>query len=230
MNGNFYVLYVRQMCDDGKTKAPLPEFPMVGAWIKHILTEETAEGNSLWPRIQDGVRPAWAPDLLRNGYALVFKVEALPKMALQLGIKSNEQAAKERTFGNRRVLTFDDVWTLPIDPRWPPFYNPCMQLTDEDWWLSTQDSAPALASYIAPGGGVVMDAPKRLVDVVRALMSTPQGYPRPIPGLQADEDDYSAILNPLVPRLPVVPVTEYSPSHVDTTGRQGYAGMKLFRF
>ena len=228
--GNFYVLYVRQVCDDGKTKAPMPEFPLVGNTICHHLTEEDAKTNTLWSRIQDGARPTWAPDILRMGYALVFRGESLPKMALKLDIKSEEQLQKNKSTFGKKILTFDDVWVLALTPRYPPFYNPPSSLTDENWWLSTQESAPCIASFLAPGGGVVLTPPQRLVDVVRAQLGTTHGYPRPIPGLQDAEDDYSAILNPLVPRLPIVPVTEYQPSQVDTTGRQGYAGMKLFRY
>lgn len=235
-DSSWYVLYVRPLTKDGKPKKLA--FPLVGKHIVHFLgqlgdDEKLAEDkkNPLWDKIQDDNRPAWAPDLLRMGYAVVFKREGLPKLAIQLGITSPEKLKKEgQQTGNSkaRVLSFDDVWVVGVVPYNMPFVMPKTSLTPAEWWSLTREGAPVAAPYIAPGGGDIVVGAQRLSDVVRSMLSSPQGYPRPIPGLEDHErDSLAQLVNPMLPRLPVV---RNEPDQPGYGGQLDYfAGLELFR-
>lgn len=148
--------------------------------------------NPLWDKIQDDARPAWAPDFLRMGYAIMWKRDSLVDLLIKLGIRNPEIAKEERgglqrMKGNSRVLYFDDVWVVAIQPRFRPFYAPSMKLAPREWWMEAQTrTPPKIASYIAPGESEVMNGSQRLADVVASILKTPNGYPRTLPGVDMD--------------------------------------------
>lgn len=234
-DASWYVLYVRPLTKEGKPKKMA--FPLVGRKLVHFLGKspdnlETDKKSPLWDKIQDDNRPAWAPDLLRMGYAVVFKRESLPKLAVQLRVtdpKKIQQRGPETGRSGARVLTFDDVWIVGVIPYNMPFVMPNTSLEPAEWWSLTRDSAPPASPYLAPGGGDIVVGAQRLSDVVRGILSTPEGYPRPIPGLEdADRDSLAQLVNPMLPRLPVVR------NEPDQPGYGGqldyYAGLELFRY
>ena len=235
-NSSWYVLYVRPLTKDGQPRKLA--FPLMGKKLVHFLGRgqddeqlQRDKKNPLWPKIQDDSRPAWAPDLLRLGYAIAFKREGLPALALRLGIQDPEKL-KTQGFqvGNskKRVLTFDDVWVVAINPSFTPFVMPDTSLDTREWWSQTRENAPKDAPYVVPGGGQIVVGAQRLSDVIRAMLSTPEGLPRPIPGLEdQDRDSLAVLVNPMLPRLPVVR------NEPDQPGYGGqldyYAGLELFR-
>lgn len=234
-DASWYVLYVRPLTKDGKPKKLA--FPLVGRKIVHFLGRDQDKldqdkKSPLWDKIQDENRPSWAPDLLRMGYAVVFKREGLPKLAIQLNItdpKKLQRNGLETGRSKQRVLTFDDVWVVGVVPYNMPFVMPKTSLTPAEWWSSTKEAAAVDSPFIAPGGGDIVVGAQRLSDVVRSIFSTPNGYPRPIPGLEDEEQDSLAqLVNPMLPRLPVVR------NEPDQPGYGGqldyYAGVELFRY
>lgn len=234
-DASWYVLYVRPLTKDGKPKKMA--FPLVGRKLVHFLGKdpedlEKDKSNALWDKIQDENRPSWAPDLLRMGYAIAFKRDGLPKLAVRLGItdpKKVQQRGPETGKFNQRVLTFDDVWLVGIQPYNTPFVMPNTSLRPQEWWSQTREGAPSAAPFIVPGGGDIVVGAQRLSDVVRAILATPEGYRRPIPGLEDVElDSLAQLVNPMLPRLPVVR------NEPDQPGYGGqldyYAGLEIFRY
>lgn len=200
MTASWYLLFVRA---EGQER--LPKTPMVGERVRHFLgksedsEKQTKDSeNPLWPKIQDGVRPAWSPDILRLGYTVMWKREGLPKLAVRLGIK-NPKKLKEAKGGlptksgnGKRVLTFDDAFVVGVQPEKSPFYMPPLSLNDEDWWLESRAMPKVTSPYIAPGGATVVTGMQRLADVVAAMLSTPSGYPRSEPPSVNDPADMSS--------------------------------------
>ncbi len=243
MQTGWVVLFIRSVDKEGKPQA-LPKFPLVGEKVVHFLgksddgeKQKKDKENPLWDKVQDGVRPAWAPDILRMGYCVVFKREDLPRLALKLGIKNPEKLKKEnggkpKATGGARVLTFDDVWAVAVEPERRPMLMPILTLNDEEWWLATGDAPKAGSAFMAPGGAVVRDGAHRMADIVSVMLSTPHGRPRPLP-TETDPDDYSEFNNPLVPVDKEVTVQD----HPDTPAGHGqsgpsdqYATTPLFRY
>jgi hypothetical protein len=227
---SWYVVYVRGVYKDGKTPGPTPSFPLVGEHICHKLTEADAETNSFWDKIQDGSRPAWAPDLLRMGYCLVFKRDSMPRMVLSLDIKSPEEAAKQR--GRKRALSYDDVWVVGVEPKYQPFYNPPAELPAEDWWLETPNPGSTLSSYVAPGGATVVEPAQRMVDLMLKMFNTPNGYPRPVPNTQ-EAAEWESRYAPLVDHLMTTNVPRIGPPMSDRNVSMSvpqYQGMQIFRW
>lgn len=222
----------------------LLRIPQVGTTICHFVGSEDGfkskdTENVLWEKIQDGARPAWAPDLLRLGYAVVFKREGLPKMAARLGIKNPVNVPLEKRRGKRRVLTFDDVMVMGVVPHMRPFYFPDKDLSPEDWWLSTREPHSLTSPYLAPKGCTIATGAKRMADVVIEMLRQPGSFPRSDPTRDGDED-YSEFLNPLTPLLPrspaeVGPYPRYSGyggrdgNYYGETG-YGFAGIELYRY
>jgi len=243
MNANWFILFVRALDKDGKPLA-LPSFPQVGHKVQHFLgkSEEDEQQkkdkeNVLWTRIQDDVRPAWSPDILRMGFAVLFKREGLPKLAVKMGLRNPEKMKKEKggvshTAPNgNRVLTFDDVWVVAAEPVHRPFFMPSYKLTDEQWWLEAAQLGQLTDPYIAPGGADVMVGAQRMADVVSQMLATPEGYPRNVPS-EMEPDDYSEFVNPLIP---VNLRVRQDVTNIDDTGggsgRSDYfAGLELFRY
>jgi hypothetical protein len=243
MQANWYILYVRKVDANGKPM-PLPAFPLVGDKVVHTLgksddgeQQKADKNNPLWTKIQDGVRPAWAPDILRMGYAVVFSREGFPKMAIKLGLRNPAKLKQEKggishvTPDGKRILNFDDVWVVGAEPERRPFPMPPLHLTDEEWWLSTSEKPDLTSAFMAPGGVKVMLGAQRLADVVAEMLRTPHGRPRPLP-YEDDPDDYSEFVNPLEPVFPWSPdVDERTVDTVDRGDGQGrYAGLELFRY
>lgn len=236
-NSSWYVLYIRPITKDGKPKKMA--FPLMGRQLVHVLgnTDDDEKlqrdrKNPMWPIIQDENRPAWAPDLLRLGYAVVFRRDGLPKLAVRLGIQDPEKIKKQgRGIGqsNQRVLTFDDVWVVAVNPNFTPFPMPKTSLSPAVWWSQTRESATLADPFIAPGGGQIVVGAQRLSDVVRSMLSSPEGYPRPIPGLEpSEQDSLREIVNPMLPRLPVV---RNEPDQPGYSGQlDHFAGLELFRY
>ena len=238
MTSNWYVLYIRPVDREGK---PLPlAFPLVGRRIVHYLGRSDDQEqldrdrkNPMWNRIQDGVRPAWAPDLLRLGYAVVFKRDGLPKLAVKLGIKNPDKlrAAGGGSSGGKRVLTFDDVWVVGVEPQFSPIGMPTTDQSPEDWWLAVPQVRGDASPYAAPGGGEVMTGAQRLSDVVSAYLKTPNGLPRVVPTVQQveDENPWQEFQNPLVPALPRVS-DELSYARNQAGSQSYYTSLRLFRY
>lgn len=217
--------------------------PQVGTPILHFApvdedrgAKEKQQENVLWEMIQDDNRPAWAPDLLRLGYAVVFKREGLPKLAVKLGIRNPAKVTvEERRRSRDRILTFNDVWVMGVVPHRMPFYFPDKDLEPEEWWLATREANSSWAPYLAPQGATVATGAQRLSDVVIQMLRTPQGFPRKVPG--QEDDDFGEFINPLVPLLPKSPAetsrpprsTNYGNSYGPETG-YGFAGLELFRY
>lgn len=219
----WYLLYVKPADQD-----KLPDFPLPGTQVVHKLNEEDHKDNSLWSRIQDGVRPAWAPDLLRLGYAIVFKRGSLVPIFIALDVQSPDKAKKK--FGRKRTLTFEDVWVIQVNPQRRPFVCPPSCLTDEEWWLSTKNRANTLSAWVCPGGVVTMEGAKRLADLIREQMATPEGYPRHIPGLD-NNVDYYEVLNPLIPKMPTTIGQGITQTTTESGTRgYGYDSFRLFRW
>jgi hypothetical protein len=231
------------------------KIPLVGTTVKHMLgleayDEEQLERdkkNPLWDKIQDEARPAWAPDFLRLGYAVVFKREGLPKLAAKLGIKNPLTMDKdERQSSQGRVLTFDDVLVIGVVPHMSPMYMPDVKLSPEEWWLASKDSRRTTAPYISPGGVTVATGAQRMADVVVQLLRSPEGYPRIVhESVDGDDvDDFSEFMNPLVPLLPKGPSEDKQGDAPDSTrygenpavpktgygNEYGWAGIELFRY
>lgn len=235
-DSSWYVLYVRPLTKEGKPVKM--SFPLVGKRVIHFLgrSEDDAQlqedkKSPLWDKIQDDNRPSWAPDLLRLGYAIVFKREGLPKLALRLGITDPKKLKTEGPQNGRRghrVLTFDDVWVVGVSPYNQPFVMPNTNAQPGEWWSRTRDKGSVDAPWIAPGGGQIVVGAQRLSDVVRSIFSTPEGYPRAMPGLEDEESQALVqLVNPMLPRLPVVRVEPVRP----TSGPlEYYSGIELFRF
>ncbi len=236
-DSSWYVLYVRPLTKEGKPKKIA--FPMVGRRLVHFLGRtdnderlQEDKKNPMWDKIQDDNRPSWAPDLLRLGYAVAFKRDSLPKVALRLGITDPEKLKTEGFQVGRsrqRVLTFDDVWVVGINPVYTPFVMPNTSLKPHEWWSQTKEGAPLGSPFIVPGGGDIVVGAQRLSDVVKSMLSTPEGMPRPIPGLlEEDNDSLRTLVNPMLPKLPVVR------NEPDQPGYGGqldyYAGLELFRY
>jgi hypothetical protein len=234
-NASWYVLYVRPTTKDGKPKKMA--FPLVGKKLVHKLGSATDDEklnrdkkSPLWDKIQDGDRPAWAPDILRLGYAIVFRRDGLPKLAVKLGI---QDPAKMKTqgkgTGKQRALSFDDVWVVGLNPSYTPFVMPSTNMKAEEWWSKTKDTAPLASPYVAPGGGEIVVGAQRLSDVVRSMLSTPSGYPRPVPGLEQSElDSLAQLVNPTLPRLPTIRDEPDQPGYTGDAG--SFAGVRLFRY
>ena len=222
-------------------KALSLSMPQVGATLVHFLGKgnsphsEKDEQDPLWDKIQDEARPAWAPDFLRKGYAVVFKREGLPKLAVKLGIRNPQGLTKEEIERARqRILTFDDVWVAGCVPHYNPIYFPDKDLSVEDWWLATKEGGTATSPYLAPGGVTVAVGPQRLSDVVISMLRTPEGFPRPITDVN-EEDDMSEFINPLVPLKPSRPNMDGTTNTNYEAGRSkdnsyGWAGIELFRY
>jgi hypothetical protein len=215
-----------------KKEKDAKQTPLVGSRVVYLLGQGTDEKiakdkkNPLWEKIQDGVRPAWAPDFLRLGYAIVFKREGLPRLAVRLGIKSPENAAKVKS--RKRVLTFDDVTVAACLPYRKPFYMPSLTLAPEAWWLGMKDSPRVTSPYLAPGGVQVVNGEQRLADVVATMLRTAHGYPRQQP--QQPGLDYSEFitLSPILPAPRMRPADSRGPESI---GRDaGYSGIELFRW
>lgn len=228
--------------------------PLVGTTVQHVLGLEAYDEerlardkkNPLWDKIQDDARPAWAPDLLRLGYAIVFRREGIPKLAVKLGLK-NPLTLDKSAQGNRkgRVLTFDDVLVIGVVPHMSPMYLPDVRLKPEEWWLSTKEKKSVNSPYIVPKGVTVATGAQRMADVVVQILRSPEGYPRIVhDSIEEDPDDFSEFMNPLVPLLPKSP-TEKGGDSPDTTryggdnpavpktgygGEYGWAGIELFRY
>lgn len=225
----WYVLYIRPAPAEDGTQAPLPTFPDVGSQVVNFLgrdpeREADDKKNPLWPVIQDGIRPAWAADVLRLGYALVFKREGLVKLLLKLKVSS-----EAKQLGRKRALTFDDVWVVEAQPKYQPFYHPPASTTNtEHWWNETQSAPPVWSPFVAPGGVTVTVGAQRLSDVVRQIFSTPEGYPRMNPPTGFTEEE-TTFLKPLVPINPAAP-SSTSVSDTTTIRRDHMAGTPLYRF
>jgi hypothetical protein len=149
--------------------------------------------NPLWPLIQDDARPSWAPDILRMGYAIVWKREDLIPLLIKLGVRNPEKARAEKggiqyRKGKQRLFYFDDVWVASVEPRFRPMYLPPMEeKKPKEWWASaTTRTPPPASSWLAVGGVTVADGTQRLADVVARLLKTPTGYPRTMPGVEMD--------------------------------------------
>lgn len=210
--------------------------PQVGTPICHFLGlsdgfSERDKKNVLWDKIQDGARPAWAPDFLRLGYAVCFKREGLPKLAVKLGIRNPATVTNEdRRRSRARILTFDDVMVMGCVPHMNPMYFPDKDLDVEEWWLATKENRGIASPYLAPKGVTVATGAQRLADVVIQMLRTPNGYPRGEPQMEdmPEPDDYSEFINPLLPIRP-----RYDRGHGDNaTGPEtgyGWAGIELFR-
>jgi len=218
--------------------------PQVGTPVVHFLglggddeRKKKDLDNPLWEKIQDEARPAWAPDLLRLGYTVVFKREGLPKLAAKLGIKNPRNVTKEEHQKARdRILTFDDVWVIGVVPHRMPMYFPDKDLKPEDWWLATKESKSITSPYLAPGGATVATGAQRLADVVISMLRQPNGFPRIVPTIEEVRNDMSEFINPLVPIKPVSPEpsgapdsTNYRVGYDPETG-YGWAGIELFRY
>lgn len=218
--------------------------PQVGTPVVYFLgagpdeaRSERDKKNVLWDKIQDEARPAWAPDLLRLGYAVVFKREGLPKLAARLGLRNPANVTKEeKERSKKRILTFDDVWAVGVVPHKMPMYFPDKDLDTENWWLSVREPGKATSPYIAPAGVTVATGAKRLADITVEMLRQPSGFPRIVPTLEEMEDDYSEFINPLVPIKPKSPeptgapdATSYRTSYDPETG-YGWAGIELFRY
>jgi len=225
-------------------------FPLVGTTVCHMLGLEAYDEERLkrdketplWDKIQDEARPAWAPDLLRLGYAILFKREGLPKLAVKLGIKNPLSMDGKNKNKRKRTLTFDDVYVIGVVPHMMPFYMPDVKLKPEDWWLSTKESKSVMAPYLAPKGCTVVTGAQRLADVVIQILRSPEGYPRDNP-LRDEEAEYAEFMNPLVPLLPRSPNDKGKSSPESTNygnnpavpktgygGEYGWAGIELFRY
>ena len=226
-----------------KTDAEASEMlrvPQVGTPVVHFLGRDPARQakdseNPLWDKIQDGARPAWAPDFLRLGYAVLFKREGLPKLAAKLGLKNPKNAESGTSSRSGRVLTFDDVWVIGVVPHRSPMYFPDKDLDVENWWLSTKESKGLTSPYLAAGGATVATGAQRLADVVISLLRQPNGFPRIVPTIEEFQDDMSEFVNPLVPVLPVGSDPTGSPDATNyRAGEQqlgyGWAGIELFRY
>ena len=221
-------------------KAASLKIPQVGTPVVHFLgvgdeaQTEKDKKNFLWDKVQDDVRPAWAPDFLRLGYTVVFKREGIPKLAAKLGLKNPANVAKDGKSG-KRVLTFDDVWVIGVVPHRQPVYCPDKDLSPENWWLATNESRSITSPYLAPGGATVSSGAQRMADVVIQMLRQPNGFPRIVPGMEEQRDDMSEFINPLVPIKPKSPEptgpgnTSYRTSYDPETGR-GWAGLELFRY
>jgi hypothetical protein len=238
MQTSWYLLFIRPEDAD----AP-PRAPMVGEKVCHILgqsedadQQKRDKENGLWSKIQDGIRPAWSPDLLRLGYTVVFARDALPKLAAQLQIKNPVKLKQEKggippSMGGKRVLTFDDVWVVGVEPERSPFYMPPLDKDDEDWWLATRDMPKVTSPFIAPGGAKVMLGMQRMADVVAEMMATPSGYPRTQPPTENDPGDldtWGEVDNPLLQRVGDLPNQGEQPETNPGPGG-GFASTPLFR-
>lgn len=213
-------------------------FPVVGRKLVHFLGRsddqeqlDKDKQNPMWERVQDGVRPAWAPDLFRLGYCVAWKREGLPKLAIKLGIKNPEKLKSDgiSKFNNgKRLLTFDDVWIVGITPTHRPFGMPATALPPEEWWLSVNQISGAASPYVVPGGGEIVVGAQRLADVVSEILSTPHGYPRIVPGLDEMNESQTQVVNPMIPRLVV---RRNEPDLPGTGGElDQFAGLELFRY
>ncbi len=244
MQASWYILYVRKLDDEGKPR-PLPSFPNVGDRVVHFLgksadadRQQADRENLLWPKIQDGVRPAWSPDILRMGYAVVFNRGALVKLALKLGIKNPKKMKQEKggvshQNGSNRVLTFDDVWIVGADPSRRPFPMPPLNVVEEDWWLMTAQEPEITSPFLAPAGVSVVQGPQRLADVVSEMLSTAHGYPRrDLPQEDDEEEDYSEFVKPLVTVRDEGPHTApvADPATRDINNHDRRSGIQLFRY
>lgn len=234
---NWYVLYVRPLTEDGKPQKI--SFPLVGTRIAHFLAQSDDQEkndkdmkNPLWKIIQDEARPAWAPDLYRLGYAVVFKREGLPKIAVSLGIRNPDNLKKEGKTANssdKRTLTFDDVWVVGVNPTYMPMGMPSTEMRPEDWWLTTSQVSGIASPYITPGGAEVVVGAQRLSDVVASMLHTAEGYPRTVPGLQ--DQGPEALSEFVNPRLPILPVVRDEPNQPGNGGQvDRYATTPLFRY
>ena len=243
MDASWYMLHIRPQ---GK-KIPVNGWPLVGQHVAHQLGKPGADEERLaadkkspfWLKFQDDARPTWAPDFLRLGYAIVFRREGLPKLAVKLDIKNPAKLKKDGKDPNqpgpngKRILTFDDVYAIGVIPSKMPMYCPDVKLKPEAWWLDTKSSGTPTSPYLAPGGATVAVGAQRLADIVVQMLRTPNGYPRPLP-VEENIDDYSEFINPLVPLLPKGPGTTSDINDKDGAGAagtdMGYAGMELFRY
>jgi hypothetical protein len=219
------------------------KIPQVGTPICHFLGvdaeySERDKQNVLWDKIQDGVRPAWAPDLMRLGYSVVFKREGLPKLAVKLGIKNPVNVTKEdRRRSRNRTLTFDDVLVMGCVPHMKPMYFPDKDLDAEEWWLATKESRRVTSPYLAPRGCTVATGAQRLADVVIQMLRSPSDFPRYVPTMDDDKEDFSEFMNPLVPILPKGPSdhdilrqTRYGGHQYGPKTGFGWAGLELYRY
>lgn len=269
METSWYLIHIRpeskedDKASDGSKASDAAEatmlgpdkIPLVGTTVKHMLgldayDEEKLKRDKespLWDKIQDEARPAWAPDFLRLGYAVVFKREGLPKLAVRLGLKNPQMMEKgEPAKKGERVLTFDDVLVIGVVPHMAPMYMPDVRLSPEEWWLSTKEAGSVTSPYLAPGGVTVATGAQRMADVVVQILRSTENYPRTLPeSVAEEEDDFSEFMNPLVPLLPKGPSddkmgdlpddTRYGDGNpaVPKTGygnEYGWAGIELFRY
>jgi hypothetical protein len=243
MQSGWYLLYVAPE-SEGSDCTHVPVFPLLGDRVVHHLgagqTEAEAatdKKNPLFDKIQDGSRPAWAPDLLRLGYAYVFQRKGLPKLALQLGIKNPQKLLEQeggvlKQKGGHRVLTFNDVFVVGVQPGRRPFYAPNLGMGTEEWWTATNARPPVWAPFLAPQGAQVVEPACRLADVVMRMLGTPEGFPRPTPENPISDSPYSEFTSPGVPLLPrVVPDVSYVYGPGALGRDNGYAsGLELFRY
>lgn len=197
--------------------------PSVGEDFRHFAM---TEDNDLYKYFEDGVRPAWAPDFKRLGYAIVFKREALPDLAVNLGIKRVENAG-------RNDLTFNDVWAIAVVPERRPLRMP--PLTHEEpseWWAMVQQPAAPTDPRIVPGGVTVATGGQRLGDVVTQMLMTPNGYPRMRPDEKEpvkttiDYNKFGEFMNG-------PPPIRNSYERLEGQGRRnrsGWAGIEIFKY
>lgn len=232
MDASWYMMHIRP---EGKKIHPTG-WPLVGQHVVYHLGAEGDEENPFWPLFQDNVRPAWAPDFLRLGYVVVFRRDALPKLAVKLGIRNPVKLKKEDVDPNtdgrsdKRILTFDDVFVIGVVPSRMPMFCPDVKLKPEEWWLATKDGPKPTSPFLSPGGATVVVGAERLADVVVQILRTPNGYPRPLP-TEGGLVDYSEFINPLVPVLPKAPPDVSDANGAGAGGTDmGYAGVELFRY
>lgn len=234
---NWYILYLRSFDEDGQ---PLPmTFPLVGSTICHKLGQsedqeknDKDKENPLFKLFQPEARPAWSPDFLTMGYAIVFKREGLPKLAVKLGIRNPENLKKEAqtpTSTGKRILTFDDAWVAGVTPLHHPLGMPSTKLPPEEWWLSVSQVVGLASPYISAGGAQVVVGAQRLSDVVTSMLNTKEGFPRVVPGLDDVQPD--ALTEFRNPRLPILPVVRNEPDQPGHGGQlDKYAASPVYRY
>jgi hypothetical protein len=208
----------------------VPVFPQVGDHVVNYLGQNpdrlTADQqNPLWDKIQDGMRPAYAPDLLRLGYEIAFKASAAGELLKKFGVVSPAQKTSEDQW------TADEVWAIQCEPWSMPFFCPDINLPVERWWEATRDPHRISAPFLVPKGVTVNAGAMRLCDFAAMLSQQPETFPYMTPApYQVGTTVHNPVM-PVLPRIYVNPLEHYAPAYSQDGGDSSSSmGLTLFRY